>query len=225
MQIQDSIKLKELYANGFYQSNLPTEVAQEVLNHIQTKETWVEDVEASAIILNASWDNGKSVESKSIPDYYEKFLTTFLASGFLKNYEDLYGKFTAYGAALHKSPKGYVNGWHGHFMDGFHLHLLFHLTPHQRVEEDGGLIEFGLVLDSEEFNVNFETYNQIEPRNVFRTGSFVSHQGQFEVLLNSHPMYRHQVTEVVTNQDRYTLMFFLGYKDNILNSKKHINNL
>lgn len=225
MIINDSVKLKQLYANGYYKSKLPDDQAAEVLHYIQTQESWVEDVEASSIILNASWDNGKSVEAKKVPDYYDQFLKKFLSSGFLQNYQSLYGDFTAYSAALHKSPKGYINRWHGHFMDGYHLHLLFHLTPHERVIDDGGLIEFGLVLDSEEFNLEFETYNQIEPKNIFRTGSFVSHHGQFEVLLNSHPMYRHQVTEVVTDQDRYTLMFFLGYKDNILSSKKHINNL
>lgn len=224
MIINDSINLNFLYANGFHRSQIPLSEADALLTYIQ-QEQWVEDVEASAIILNAAWDNGKSVEGKSIPDFYHQFLQKFLKSGYLKNYLDLYGNFTAYSAALHKSPKGYINRWHGHFMDGYHIHLLFHLTPHTREYDDGGLIEFGLALDSADFQVDFENYNQHLPKNVFETGSFISHHGQFEVLLNTHPMYRHQVTEVTTDKDRFTLMFFLGYKDNILETKKNINNL
>ena len=224
MEISDSVNLNFLYANGFFRSEIPKSEADLVLNYIQ-QETWVEDEEASAVIFNASWDNGKSVEEKAIPAFYHQFLEKFLKSGFLKNYQDLYGQFTSHSAALHRSPKCYINRWHGHFMDGYHLHLLFHLTPDKRTYEDGGLIEFGIALDSSDFQVDFENYNQKSPKNVFETGSFISHHGQFEVLLNTHPMYRHQVTEVVTDKDRYTLMYFLGYKDNILASKRNINNL
>lgn len=224
MKINGTLDLNYLYANGYFKSEIDEASADLMLNHIK-EEQWIEDQEASAIVLNPGWDQGKSVETKNVPAFYQNFLERFRQTEFLKKYEELYGVFTASSTALHKSPRTYINRWHGHFMDGYHIHLLFHFSPDKRDIEDGGFIEFGLALDSADFHVDFEKYNQKDPKNVFRTGSYISHHGQFEVLLNSHPMYRHQVTEVLTDKDRYTLMYFLGYKDNILQSKKNINNL
>lgn len=224
MKIKDKLDLGFLYKNGYYRSDIDLASADEALNIIKS-ETFVEDKEAAAIVLNPVWDNTKSVEPKSFPSFYTEFLERFLATGFLKDYEALYGKFTSFNVAINKCPPGYINRWHGHFMDGYHLHLLFHFSPEEKTLEDGGLIEFGLIMDPNEYHLNFRDYNQIDLKNVFQTGSFISKHGQFEVLLNTHPMYAHQVTEVLSSKERYTLMIFLGYTDNILINKKDINNL
>ncbi len=224
MKIIEKLNLNFLYANGFFKSEIDHSSADEMLKFINT-EKFIEDEEASAVVLNPLWDNKRSVEPKDFPKFYQTFLEKFLETGFLKDYEDLFGKFTAFNVAINNCPQGYINRWHGHFMDGFHIHLLFHFSSDIRGPEDGGLIEFGLILDPSEYHMNLKDYNQIDLKNVFQTGSFVSKHGQFEVLLNSHPMYAHQVTEVLTSKDRFTLMFFLGYADNIIEAKKNIKNL
>jgi hypothetical protein len=222
--IVDKLDLHFLYKNGFFRSHLTEAKADELLKIVQ-KEDFHLDSSSSCPVEDAPWDKGKSVELKILPAPYSNFFQEVLKSKFLEPYTKIYGEFTALNAALHKTPKNYINKWHGHFMDGFHLHLIFHLSEEIRTQADGGLIEYGYVLNPDEYSLDLQGYNMTEAKNIIQTGSFLANNGDFEVLLNTHPMYRHQVTEVLSNKNRYTLMMYFGYNDNILENKKWIDHL
>src|SRR5690554_6234092 len=104
MKVEDSLDINFLYANGFYKSNIDQESADKILEYIKTEE-WLEDVEASSIVLNPIWDNEKPVLIFNAPLPYQKFLDSFLKTKFLESYNQMFGEFTAMGVALHRSPK------------------------------------------------------------------------------------------------------------------------
>ena len=222
---QPLLDLHSLYANGFWRSKISDPLAKNLLSIVRC-EKYILDEDASSPVMDASWDHGSSsVDPIRAPMEYRAFYRSFLEQNILFPYTNLFGDFTRIGMALHKTPKGYDNKWHGHFMDGYHLHILIHLTPSFRNTQDGGKIEFGLVLDPKDYSLDQQDYYLKDAKHVFQTGSFLCQNGDFEILLNTHPMYRHQVTTVSSDVDRYTLMIFCGYEDNILSHKSKIRHL
>ena len=161
-------------------------------------------------VENSLWDC--PFEKKNNPPLiYKKLINEFLKTSEMKQYQEVHGKFTFKKIMLHRTPKRYVSLFHGHIYDECDLHVLFHFTREDRIYEDGGLIEIAQVIDKENVIMNSKDFYINPPKKHLVTFSSISNNNIVTIINNKNPYFRHQVTEVLTTKERYTLMCAFGY--------------
>lgn len=171
------------------------------------------------------WENKSNQwgDNEHVPQVYKDFIKEVFDCGMLDPYFRFFGRFNHQIYMSHHTAKGYVNPWHGHFLDGMHMHLLVHMGIDKRDPEvDGGAVQVGRIKKWIEFN----DYTNIgDSGEVTLLGSVPCHHGQMTVLLNSDPFVVHQVTKVLNDKLRYTFMVACGYRDNADPNKAKIDHL
>lgn len=183
---------------------------QKTLNYILNKEKFNLAFNDKIPVENSIWDC--PFEKKNNPPLvYRRFIFEFLNSSVMKHYQDVHGNFTFVKPMLHRTPKGYVNLFHGHIYDETDLHILFHFSREERTLEDGGLIELGVVVDKYNVFIDRNDFYKNSPKKHIVTLSSLCNNNLVTIINNKNPYFRHQVTEVVTSKERYTLMVACGY--------------
>ncbi len=180
------------------------------LNYILKKEKFILEKDDVIPVENAIWDCPFEKPNRP-PLVYRRLLHEFLSSETMKHYQDVHGKFTFIKIMLHKTPKGYVNLFHGHIYDETDLQILFHFTRDLRTLEDGGLIELGEVVDKKNVVLDRKSFYQAPPKNHIIHLSSICNNNLVTIINNKNPYFRHQVSEVLTDKERYTLMVACGY--------------
>lgn len=212
------LDLFKLFKNGHDTFQLEENYTKQILEYLK-KETYY-NVDKTSTFTSA-WDSSNLFNYNQVPEYYKHIVNNLIEAGYFKPYTDTYSEFDFIKVMLHRTDKGYNNYWHGHWQDGSHLHLLLHFSEPDVRDTNllGGRIEFGFLMDQKQFGYQ-EKYNQTQINKVRVTGSYPSNNGECQVLLNNNPLVVHQVTDVLSNSLRYTLMVSLGYKKNIDITKK-----
>jgi len=190
-------------------------------DYVFTKEKYNLGHNETIPVETAQWD--KPFHKKEwAPKIYRMATEYLLNSKLLRTYQDVYGKFNFIKIMLHKTPKGYINTFHSHTYDGTEMHILLHFGKDRNMQ-DGGLIEIGEVMDKENVIFNPIDFYESNPKKHLVTCSSVVDTGLCTIINNQHPYFRHQVTEVLTDKPRYTLMIAVGYKNKI--QKRKINHI
>jgi hypothetical protein len=162
-----------------------------------------------------TWDKPLT---NAVPMAYQALVEKFIDSGYFDQYFSIFKRFDKLEYMLHHTVQGYENLWHGHFKDASHMHLFFYFGS-DRSEEDGGKLEVGRI--KEGTIIDFDKYHLVGDMNkIEKTGSFMCDHGDMVLVWNANPFLLHQVTKVLTEKPRYTLMVSCGYKSNIEDEKR-----
>jgi hypothetical protein len=196
--------------NGGFQFNYDSQLHINLAKYIFTKEVFKLAINDNIPVYDAVWDK-EFHEIENAPNIYIKFLKELLNHSILAKYQEVHGRFTFKKLMLHKTPIGYINKFHAHTYDETDLHILCHFSKEERDIHDGGVIQIGKVIDYQNVKFDSTKYYQSPPLKHLITISSICNTGLITVINNKNPYFRHQVTEVLSNKDRITLMVALGY--------------
>ncbi|MFN9068955.1 MAG: hypothetical protein ACK5V3_17145, partial [Bdellovibrionales bacterium] len=169
-------------------------------------------------VENAVWDTQWNVKERA-PQVYLDLRDEFMNSKLFSSYYQIYKRFTFQKLMLHRTPRGYVNDYHSHTFDASHFHVFFYIAPVKREVYDGGLIEIGEVVDRENVKMDPYSFYHHSPKHHSTNISFVPYNCLALVFNNLNPYFRHRVTEVFTNKERYTFMMAFGYQENCIRTE------
>jgi hypothetical protein len=203
---------------GFSFNYSHNEHIKAVLNRLVTEEKFEREYNGKIPVDVAAWETDWTTR-ESAPEVFKKISSHLLQSNLLKSYQIVYGDFTFVKHMFHRTPRDYINDYHTHTFDGSHLHVFIFFCPEERTVNDGGLSEIGEVLDKDSVIFdNFSFYNK-KPKSVFTLQSYVPQTGLGLVVNNLNPYFRHRVTQVFSEKERYTLMLAFGHEDNCTKNK------
>jgi Rps23 Pro-64 3,4-dihydroxylase Tpa1-like proline 4-hydroxylase len=158
------------------------------------------------------WDSlHRDTKLNEPPPYISEFWNRIATHSYYEFFHQIYGEFSQLNMMLQKYVRGTKLGWHQDVHEGVHITNILYLSEHEFTESDGGYLRLGKWnLDEKYWGIN-DSVLEID-RVMPRHGTLVS-------ICNLIPTFCHNVAQVVSDHERYSLICRFGYAENTSKNK------
>jgi Rps23 Pro-64 3,4-dihydroxylase Tpa1-like proline 4-hydroxylase len=200
--------LNQLYRDGFYQTSIPKDEADRLIQLVKA-DSFLPDKPGSPDI--AEWETDNPSQNNAIPVEYLAFMESLGSGPDMEHMRCHMGAWSRVNVMLQRGKRGDSMGWHHDSYDPMFMVCMLYLTDEIWTPEDGGELLIG--------------HGDVDEKGFLTDHSAVSVKGRISPnhgtlvwCINTNPRWVHRVTEIQSDKLRYSMIGQFGYRENVLRS-------